>query len=629
MSSLAAVLDPNRALASTALRRLLDALPGPEGATRTWAADGVGVGVRDPRAGAADQIDEGFLADPETGVVVAVDGRVDARERLASQLERAGSSPRSNTSAEFVLRSYLSWKERCPERILGEYAFVLWDPEERRLMCARDVSGVRPLFYARGLAGSLWFGTNPRQLLTAAEVRPTIDREGFVDLLLARGSFLPDRTLCAAIRRVPPGSTLSVADGRERVRQHASYAALARTATDPDPDPDALATSLQAAIGDRVRGAGAAGLLLSGGWDSGAILALWASMRARESGMAAPVAFTHYPDDEADERPAVVERLKQWSVRGRFVPLPAGAAMFDGLLDHLDTIGMPETAAGWRAQRSIARLARAEGLRVCLNGNGGDAALSTPYAKVVNLLLTRGPRRASEQVRLLARESGASTAHVWSSVLRSVPPGVAPGLWSAVRRTPFGTRAARSWGVLGFLSPELRALAPDVIACATSAYRRNFGVSQLVSSEIAFHMERLSRQLHVDSPVMHAGGLTGAEPYMDTRVVQAAMRAAVADRTPAHPRALLRRAVERGSGRPFQGNYVHLDRWLGECLRSGLESGVPWMTPIALGEAGLLNVSAFRKAVVQSLAAQPRARPIHLPHIWQVASAEAWAQRWL
>ncbi len=47
----------------------------------------------------------------------------------------------------FILKAYEKWGEKCPEKLLGDFAFAIWDENEEKLFCARDHMGVKPFYY--------------------------------------------------------------------------------------------------------------------------------------------------------------------------------------------------------------------------------------------------------------------------------------------------------------------------------------------------------------------------------------------------------------------------------------------------------------------------------------------------
>lgn len=93
----------------------------------------------------------GATAGPHTrgALHLAGDIRLDDRAALAAQVRRAGQSvPDADDDDALVLAAYAAWGDAALERLRGDFAFALWDGDRRRLLCARDGMGVRPLFYA-------------------------------------------------------------------------------------------------------------------------------------------------------------------------------------------------------------------------------------------------------------------------------------------------------------------------------------------------------------------------------------------------------------------------------------------------------------------------------------------------
>ena len=75
---------------------------------------------------------------------VVADARIDNR----AELRAAGLDVDDGmTAAEVIGRAYEKWSTECTARLLGDFAFVVWDAERRQLYCARDHIGVRPLYY--------------------------------------------------------------------------------------------------------------------------------------------------------------------------------------------------------------------------------------------------------------------------------------------------------------------------------------------------------------------------------------------------------------------------------------------------------------------------------------------------
>lgn len=112
--------------------------------------------------------------DLDSGLVITADARVDNRAELAPHLglEDVKNIPDSL----FILKSYIKWGEKCPEKLLGDFAFAIWDKENEQLFCARDHMGVKPFYYYLS-DSSFFFSTELKAILTIPEVSSAINDE--------------------------------------------------------------------------------------------------------------------------------------------------------------------------------------------------------------------------------------------------------------------------------------------------------------------------------------------------------------------------------------------------------------------------------------------------------------------
>src|SRR5215472_5574238 len=186
------------------------------------------------------------------------------------------------------------------DRLRGMYALALHDPRSGRLVLARDPFGIKPLYYIETPSG-VAFASEAQALIAADLIRPDIDPQRRSELLELQFTTRGD-TIFRGIKRVLPGETIVVSDGRviERRRREA----LPAGAPEPRSLDDALGV-LDSVIEDSVRFHQRSdvpyGMFLSGGIDSSVVLAQMARLNPRPV-----VAFTAwFPDSSvADERAA-------------------------------------------------------------------------------------------------------------------------------------------------------------------------------------------------------------------------------------------------------------------------------------------------------------------------------------
>jgi asparagine synthase (glutamine-hydrolysing) len=199
---------------------------------------------------------------------IVSDARLDARESLAESLRGQGRDVGPGTpDAAMILHGYDAWGEACLDHFLGDFSFALWDRERRRLFCAVDRFGVRPLFYAR-LGDTLVFGNTLHGVRLHPRVSRRLNERVVGDYLLGGSIRDLGTTIDADILRLPPATVLVASSRDVRWRR---YWDIPRDGELRLPRPgdylEQLDDLLAKAVGDRLRRSVAA-VSFSGGLDS-------------------------------------------------------------------------------------------------------------------------------------------------------------------------------------------------------------------------------------------------------------------------------------------------------------------------------------------------------------------------
>lgn len=248
----------------------------------------------------------------------------------------------------------------------GMYAIAIHDPEQGRVVLARDPFGIKPLYVAEGLFG-LAFASEPAALVRAGLVAARIDPQALGELLQLQFTCGAD-TIFAGIRRVLPGETLVVEDGR--VVETRTLPALPENGAERG-DGESLLERLDRVLMDSVelhqRADVPYGMFLSGGIDSSALLAMMTRLNPR------PVlAFTAgFPGTGVhDEREHA--RVLAQAMGARHVEVEFATDDFWRLLPKV-AAAMDDPAADYACLPTylLAERARAE-VKVILAGEGGD-----------------------------------------------------------------------------------------------------------------------------------------------------------------------------------------------------------------------------------------------------------------
>lgn len=301
-------------------QRTLDAMcgaaphRGPDG-TRSWHGPGVGLAHQARYVVAGEAARSQPLAAGD--LVVVADARLDNRAVLIPALERCGDLAVGRdppTDAELILACYRRWDERCADRLIGDFAFAIWDARRRRLLAARDPLGMRGLAYRVEPGRRVLVATEVKQILAAPGVPERIF-EPAVAADLAAHFGRPEWSFFEGISLLAPGHVLLCDRDGHRLRRF----------WDVDPefriehaDADAYAEQVRdvfcQAVQARLRTHKPAGILLSGGIDSGsaASAAGWLIERGMVEApglQAACWAFTSLPQcDERHVSRRIVER---------------------------------------------------------------------------------------------------------------------------------------------------------------------------------------------------------------------------------------------------------------------------------------------------------------------------------
>src|SRR3954454_11507891 len=140
-------------------------------------------------------------------LALVADVRLDNRGEIEAALGLGGEA-RTTSDSALLLAALQRWQEGALDRLVGDFAFALWDGDRRRLLLGRDYSGQRPLHYHRG-SGFVAFASMPKGLHALPEIPYRLNEEsalGFLALMPESGP----ATLFEGIERVEPGHVVAL-----------------------------------------------------------------------------------------------------------------------------------------------------------------------------------------------------------------------------------------------------------------------------------------------------------------------------------------------------------------------------------------------------------------------------------
>lgn len=311
------------------------------------------------------------LSNEGENLVLVMDGRVDNREELQNALCGKGVVLRDRSDAELVLRAYEVWGEESPNRIFGDFAYAIWDGVQRKLFCARDIMGVRPLYYYDGGVFFL-IASEMHSLFRDARV-PKEANLGMVAEYLAAEIVTREETLFKGIKRLAPGNMLSMRGGNVVITRYWRPDLLSVLSySSEDQYVDHLIEVLKDSMRSKMRSIGPIGVRMSGGLDSTTVLGVAQAMM--RSGDINPVAVetfsTIFPGEDCDETGYIRLVNDFWKTESSLVKrwIAPPRYYIDHAKFYLDCPESPNGAMNTPLKQRVSD----KGIRVLLTGCGGD-----------------------------------------------------------------------------------------------------------------------------------------------------------------------------------------------------------------------------------------------------------------
>jgi asparagine synthase (glutamine-hydrolysing) len=329
--------------------------------------------ILDPTPGGHQPL---ILAEEKLALVFT--GEIYNHVELREELSRLGAVFRTRGDAEVLAQAWLRWGEACLPRLRGFFAIALWDGRSHSLWLARDPIGKAPLYWARH-AGRLWWSSEIKGLRAGAGQNVFPPRAQAVAEFVDAGlRDFGNQTFFEGIETFPAGSVARIeADGSFEPRRYWSPPDKRLSTSDLSPQEAiaGLSERLHESVRLRLRADVPVGLELSGGMDSSAIAAVAAREQEKNFPGAAPlnaytVGFAGTAWDESEYARKVAAHHPQ---RLKLTELPYDRMVsIEALSRYHKQMDEPFHSPGLLVNREMWRRMASTGLRVSLNGGGGD-----------------------------------------------------------------------------------------------------------------------------------------------------------------------------------------------------------------------------------------------------------------
>ena len=313
------------------------------------------------------------LGNEDGTVQVVCNGEIYNAPALTKELLARGHRLKTRSDVEVIAHLYEDYGTDVARHLDGMFAFALWDAKARRLMLGRDRIGIKPLYVAERGDRLLW-GSEAKCLL-AGGVEPALDPQSLHDYLTL-GYVAGPSSIFAGVSQLPPGTTLVAEPGRSRPRIERYWSLGGHVPTSRAGLPrgeaewaDELLRTLRAAVESHLMSDVPLGVFLSGGVDSGSIVALM-----HELGVSPIRTFTiGFEEKSFSETDTAREVATRYGTEHHeLIVRPDAIALLPKLVRHFDEPFADSSAIPvWY----VSELARRH-VTVVLSGEGGDEMLA-------------------------------------------------------------------------------------------------------------------------------------------------------------------------------------------------------------------------------------------------------------
>ena len=130
-------------------------------------------------------------------------------EDLRKELIQEGFTFDSYSDTEVLLTAYICFGKECINKLIGIFAFGIFDEDKREVFLVRDQMGVKPLFYTMK-DNTLIFGSEIKTILANPKIKREINREGLTELFGLGPAIIPGSAIFKDIKEVAPANCLLI-----------------------------------------------------------------------------------------------------------------------------------------------------------------------------------------------------------------------------------------------------------------------------------------------------------------------------------------------------------------------------------------------------------------------------------
>ncbi len=373
------IADPAHRLPTSPLKAIAEAMDfslehrGPDGHD-VWIDNETGIALVHRRLAIVDLSPAGHqpMHSADGRYVISYNGEVYSHLEIRADIEATGHQFRGHSDTEVIVEAVARYGVAATAaRLIGMFAFAIWDKKDRTLTLVRDRLGIKPVYWTN-TNGLFAFASELKALRQHPGWTPRIRPEAVASFM--RHNYIPaPHTIYEGVFKLEPGTILTLPwGGQPKLEKFWNARKVAiEGIQNPLKETDAaltdrLETLLIDAVGKRMMADVPLGAFLSGGIDSSTVVAL---MKAANTGPVKTfsIGFEQAAFNEAPHAAAIARHLgtdhTELTVTSREAldVVPKLADMFDE--PFADSSQIPTYLVSAMTRQHVT---------VALSGDGGD-----------------------------------------------------------------------------------------------------------------------------------------------------------------------------------------------------------------------------------------------------------------
>ncbi len=344
--------------------------------------------------------------DKESGLVITADARIDNRKDLAPLLGIEDNEYVSDSY--FILKAYEKWGEKCPEELLGDFAFAIWDKNKEELFCVRDHIGIKQFYYYIS-ENCFYFSTEIKAIFTDSSISRKLNELKLI-LFLTINTLDKLYTFYEGIVRLLPSHSISIYSNRVKITKYWELEYDSQLSFDSDDEYLVMFKNIFAeSIKCRLRSTFPVGFELSGGLDSSSVVCMARELNKNKLDGEKLNTFSYVFNDfpEVDERFYINKVLDNDGIEGHFVygDNITPVDNFEEIWKYQDQpFYTPNLPIIWQLRQQMKK----NNIRILLSGDGGDEVTFSSARFLRELAVTFQWKKLLNEIRMFSNRTDLS-----------------------------------------------------------------------------------------------------------------------------------------------------------------------------------------------------------------------------